>query len=63
VPYLRLEFTGVLLISADWDGSDQMKEKYKFVSQTLVVQYRQQNLDGSRGTVFGGTELNLKKTT
>jgi type VI protein secretion system component Hcp len=63
VPYLRLEFKGVLLISVDWDGGDQMKEKYKFVSQTLVVQYRQQNLDGSRGTVFGGTELNLKKTT
>ena len=63
VPYLRLEFTGVLLISADWDGGDQMKEKYKFVSQTVVVKYRQQKHDGSRGAVVGGTELSLKKTT
>jgi type VI protein secretion system component Hcp len=63
VPYLRLEFTGVLLISADWDGGDQMKEKYKFVSQTVVVKYRQQKHDGSRGAVVGGTELSLMKTT
>jgi type VI protein secretion system component Hcp len=63
VPYLRLEFKGVLLISVDWDGGDQMKEKYKFVSQTVVVKYRQQNHDGSKGAVVGGTELSLKKTT
>jgi type VI protein secretion system component Hcp len=63
VPYLRLEFKGVLLISADWDGGDYMKEKYKFVSQTVVVKYRQQNHDGSKGAVIGGTELSLKKAT
>jgi type VI protein secretion system component Hcp len=63
VPYLRLEFTGVLLISADWDGSETMKEKYKFVSQTVVVKYRQQKHDGTKGAVVGGTLLSLKKAT
>ena len=63
VPYLRLEFKGVLLISVDWDGGDTLKEKYKFVSQSVVVKYRQQKHDGSKGAVVGGTLLSLKKTT
>jgi hypothetical protein len=29
----------------------------------VVVKYRQQNHDGSKGAVVGGTELSLKKTT
>jgi len=63
VPYLRLEFNNVLLISADWDGGDFMKEKYKFVSRSVVVKYRQQNHDGSKGAVIGGTVLSLQKAT
>ena len=63
VPYLRLEFNNVLVVSADWDGGDYMKEKYTFVSRSVVVKYRQQNHDGSKGAVIGGTVLSLQKAT
>ena len=63
VPYLRIDFKNVLLISVDWDGGDMMKEKYKFVSRSVTVKYRQQNHDGSKGAVIGGTELSLQKAT
>ena len=63
VPYLRLEFNSVLLVSVDWVGGDAMKERYSFVSRSVVVQYRQQNHDGSKGAVIGGTELSLQNAT
>ena len=63
IPFLRIDFGSVLLISVDWDGSEQIKEKCKFVCRSVKVQYRPQRPDGSPGDTIGGDWLSLKKTT
>ncbi len=63
IPFLRIEFSAVLLISVDWDGSEEIKEKCKFVCRSVKVQYRPQRQDGSPGDIIGGDWLSLKKST
>jgi len=63
LPFLRIEFSSVLLISVDWDGDEEVKEKCKFVCRSVKVQYRPQRPDGSPGDPIGGDWLSLKKTT
>ena len=63
VPFLRIDFSAVLLVSVDWDGSEEIKEKCKFVCRSVKVQYRPQRQDGSPGDTIGGDWLSLKKST
>ncbi len=63
IPFLRIEFSPVLLTAIDWDAGEVVKEKCKFVCRAINVRYRPQNLDGTYGTVVENTSpLTLVKT-
>jgi len=49
MPFLRIDFTPVLITSINWDVAEVVKEKLKFVCRDVKVQYRPQNNDGSAG--------------
>jgi hypothetical protein len=51
----------VLIVAVDWDGSDIVKEKVKFVCRTVSVKYRPQMAHGKAGATIGGQELSLVK--
>jgi type VI protein secretion system component Hcp len=63
VPYLRIDFTSVLIVAIDWDGGDTVKEKVKFVCRTIKVSYRQQMFHGKAPTVITGGVLSLVKAS
>jgi type VI protein secretion system component Hcp len=63
VPYLRIDFTSVLIVAIDWDGGDTVKEKVKFVCRTIKVSYRQQVFEGKAPKVITGGELSLVKAS
>lgn len=48
-PYLRLDFTGVLITNVSWTSGDPVKETTKFISRAITVRYRPQLPDGSLG--------------
>lgn len=52
--YLRIDFTGVLMIGLDWEEDEVVKETYKFVCRGVSVTYRPQNRDGSLGAAISG---------
>ncbi len=53
--YLRLDFTGVLLVSLDWDDDEEgVEEKGSFVFLDLSVSYRPQNANGRLGVAVNG---------
>ena len=47
--YLRIDFTGVLLIGLTWDDGEMLKEKCRFICRGVKVQYRVQSSDGTLG--------------
>jgi type VI protein secretion system component Hcp len=53
-PYLRLDFTGVLITDVSWTNDDPVKETCKFISRAITVQYRPQLPDGTLGAVRHG---------
>jgi type VI protein secretion system component Hcp len=64
IPFLRIEFSPVLITAIDWDAGEVVKEKCKFVCRSINVKYRPQNNDGSYGTIVENTvPLTLVKTT
>jgi type VI protein secretion system component Hcp len=63
IPFLRIDFSGILIVGIDWDGGEVVKEKCKFVCRRVSVQYRPQLHDGTAGQTVGGDWLALKKTT
>ncbi len=60
--FLRIDFTGVLLIDVSWDISDSIiKEKIKFICQQIQVQYRVQNEAGEMyATISGNWQADSK---
>ena len=63
IAFLRIDFTDVLIISVDWDGSENVKEKCKFVCRSVKVRYYPQNMDGSQGNIAQTEDLSLKDVT
>jgi type VI protein secretion system component Hcp len=63
VPFLRIDFTGVLFVAIDWDGGELVKEKCKFVSRSIKVKYRTQKHSGGKGDLFYTGPLDLQKAT
>jgi type VI protein secretion system component Hcp len=63
IGFLRIDFTGVLITSIDWDAGEIVKEKVKMVCRTVQVKYRAQNNDGSAGKLSNSSKLDLKKAT
>jgi type VI protein secretion system component Hcp len=47
--FLRIDFTKVLVIDVDWDQDEPIKEKLKFISRAVTINYRPQLPDGSLG--------------
>lgn len=47
--FVRIDFTDVLITSLDWDDGHIIKEKCKFISRGVKVQYKRQASDGSLG--------------
>ncbi len=52
--YFRIEFTDILIISLNWDVSDVIKEKVKFICRAAKVKYRPQLPSGDLGAEVGG---------
>ncbi len=48
-PYLRMDFTGVLIIDVAWTNDDPIKETCKFISRAVTVRYRPQLPSGKLG--------------
>jgi type VI protein secretion system component Hcp len=63
IGFLRIDFTGVLITSIDWDAGEVVKEKVKMVCRTVQVKYRAQNNDGTAGKLSNSSKLDLKKAT
>jgi type VI protein secretion system component Hcp len=61
LPFIRIEFKDVLVISVDYDCGEVIKEKCKFVARTVQVKYRTQNADGSGGKSSYTSQLSLQK--
>jgi type VI protein secretion system component Hcp len=53
-PYLRLDFTGVLVTNISWSNDDPVQETCKFISRAITVQYRPQLPDGTLGAILHG---------
>jgi len=62
VPYMRIDFKQILIVSIDWDGGEIVKEKCKFVCRQVAVKYRQQLHSGEAGDPLGGDWLSLQKS-
>jgi type VI protein secretion system component Hcp len=55
-PYLRMDFTGgVLIIEASWSNDEPVTEDCKFISRAISVQYRPQLPDGTLGIIRHGS--------
>ncbi len=53
--YLRIDFTGVLVIKVEWaDEDDYVKESVSFIARGITVSYRPQTTYGSLGPVVTG---------
>lgn len=63
VPYMRIDFNAVLVVSLDWDGGEVVKEKCKFVCRKVSVKYAQQDHKGTARAPAGGDWLSLQKAT
>lgn len=63
IAFFRIDFTGVLLTSIDYDGGEVIKEKCKMVCRTVQVKYRAQNNDGTAGKLSNSSKLDLKPAT
>ena len=63
VPFLRIDFKEILIVSLDWDGGEIVKEKCKFVCRQVAVQYAQQQHSGKAAKPLGGSFLTLQKST
>ena len=48
--FLRIDFDHVLVTGIDWDDGDVLSETCKFICRGFVLQYSQQNDDGSLNT-------------
>jgi type VI protein secretion system component Hcp len=53
-PYLRLDFTGVLLIEASWSNDEPIQENYTFHARAITMRYCPQLPDGSLGAAISG---------
>lgn len=54
-PFLRIQFSGVLITAIDWDDGDVIKEKLKFVYRSVTSSFKVQNDDGTLGGAIGAT--------
>ena len=45
--YLRMDFEGVILITASWDNDDPITESYSFHARAITMRYRPQLPNGS----------------
>ncbi|HET6610205.1 MAG TPA: type VI secretion system tube protein Hcp [Rhodopila sp.] len=53
--YLRLDFSGVLVIKVDWsDEDDYIKETVSFIARGITMSYRPQTSSGNLGPVISG---------
>lgn len=53
-PYLRLDFSTVLITNIAWSNDDQVTETVQFISRAITVQYRPQLSDGTLGAIRSG---------
>ncbi len=49
LPYLRMDFVGVLITDITWSNDDPVKETCRFISRAITVTYLPQLPDGSLG--------------
>jgi type VI protein secretion system component Hcp len=49
-PFLRVQFSGVLLTAVDWDEDEEVIEKVKFVYRSFTSAFKPQQPDGSLAT-------------
>lgn len=62
--FLRIEFKEPLITSVDWDESEVLKEKIKFVCRGVTIAYKPQKEDGSLDVSSSMTwESNAKAVT
>ena len=54
MPFLRIDFSDVLVIGVDWDDGDVVKETCKFMARKVEVTYKPQQPDGSLGDKIPG---------
>jgi type VI protein secretion system component Hcp len=53
--YLRIDFTGVLVIKVDWaDEDDYIKETVSFIARGITMSYRAQTSSGTLGPIVSG---------
>ena len=52
--YLRMDFTGVLIIKVDWSDDDVVKETCRFIARGITVSYRPQLAHGRLGPITQG---------
>jgi type VI protein secretion system component Hcp len=53
-PYMRMDFTGVLLTKVSWNDGHAVKEKISFIYRALQIRYAPQNADGSLMPAISG---------
>jgi len=46
-PYLRIDFTGVLITSVSWADNELVNEDFSFICRAMTFTYRAQNPDGT----------------
>jgi type VI protein secretion system component Hcp len=63
LPFLRIDFSTVLITSVDWDAGDVVKEKCSFVCRGVKVKYRRQAFAGSAEKETGGMQMSLVAAT
>jgi type VI protein secretion system component Hcp len=50
-PFLRFDFSNVLMVSVDWSNDDEVEETCQFIFRAVTISYRPQLPDGSLGAV------------
>jgi type VI protein secretion system component Hcp len=63
LPFLRIDFSPVLITTISWDVGDYIKEKLKFVCRNVQVQYRVQTHHGTGDIVIKTDVLSQVKST
>jgi type VI protein secretion system component Hcp len=51
-PYLRLDFSSVLITNVSWSNDEPVQETVQFISRAITVRYRPQLPDGTLGAII-----------